>query len=302
MEENVTTLEVLAAIRDWCDRMMKFGNAYVNTLVSAGTNNTDNKLANVNFVNSSINTATATFRGNYNAVSDLGIQTLPASHSDIATAIATKMTALSITPDNNDYVFVEIPTAVATPTEIARVERYKYNGSAWSFEYSINNSGFTAAQWAAINSGITNASWLLTPEFVEEDPAETDLVDQYADLLQQLYQAITDAQNAKADYVGDDNYVYHWDGTQGKYVKTNKYVKGDDGAPGTTDYNQLQNKPALKTVATSGSYNDLTDKPAIPTVPSNVSAFNNDSGYITASAITNDIEYVEDNTDTFPFE
>ena len=32
----------------------------------------------------------------------------------------------------------------------------------------------------------------------------------------------------------------------------------------------------------SGSYNDLTDKPTIPTVPTNVSAFNNDAGYLTS--------------------
>lgn len=31
----------------------------------------------------------------------------------------------------------------------------------------------------------------------------------------------------------------------------------------------------------SGSYNDLTNKPTIPTIPSNVSAFTNDTGYIT---------------------
>lgn len=48
-------------------------------------------------------------------------------------------------------------------------------------------------------------------------------------------------------------------------------------------YNDLTNKPALKTVATSGSYNDLTNKPTIPTVPTVVSAFTNDAGYITSS-------------------
>jgi hypothetical protein len=45
--------------------------------------------------------------------------------------------------------------------------------------------------------------------------------------------------------------------------------QGDPGAkgdPGTTDYNALSNKPALATVATSGSYTDLTNKPTIPTV------------------------------------
>lgn len=36
----------------------------------------------------------------------------------------------------------------------------------------------------------------------------------------------------------------------------------------------------------SGSYNDLTDKPTIPIVPTNVSAFNNDSGYITSNEIS----------------
>ena len=42
----------------------------------------------------------------------------------------------------------------------------------------------------------------------------------------------------------------------------------------------------LSEVAYSGSYDDLTDKPTIPTVPTNVSAFTNDSGYITNSALS----------------
>ena len=41
----------------------------------------------------------------------------------------------------------------------------------------------------------------------------------------------------------------------------------------------------LATVATSGSYADLSNKPTIPTVPTNVSAFTNDVGYITSSAL-----------------
>lgn len=43
------------------------------------------------------------------------------------------------------------------------------------------------------------------------------------------------------------------------------------------------NTADLATVATSGDYADLSNKPTIPTVPSNVSAFNNDANYITAS-------------------
>ena len=59
------------------------------------------------------------------------------------------------------------------------------------------------------------------------------------------------AANAKADYVGSDNYVYRWNEATQEYVKTNLYVKGADGQdgekgdPGTTDYNDLQNKPDL---------------------------------------------------------
>lgn len=113
-----------------------------------------NQLADKNFVNSSISTATAIYRGAYNLVSDLGLTT-SATEQRIAAALATKMAALGITPDNNDYCFVQVPTADATPTQIERVDRYKFNGTAWLLEFSLNNSGFTAAQWAALNSGIT---------------------------------------------------------------------------------------------------------------------------------------------------
>lgn len=53
------------------------------------------------------------------------------------------------------------------------------------------------------------------------------------------------------------------------------------GGSGSTDWNDIQNKPNFATVATSGDYNDLQNKPTIPTVPTNVSAFNNDAGYTT---------------------
>ncbi len=110
----------------------------------------ENQLADKIFVNSSIATSTATFRGSFNLVADLSLS-VGATHEQIAAALGTHIA----TADNNDYAFVFIPTSDATPTEIAAVERYKFNGTAWAFEYALNNSGFTAAQWAAINSGIT---------------------------------------------------------------------------------------------------------------------------------------------------
>lgn len=111
-----------------------------------------NEVADKFFVNSSIQTATATYQGSYNLVTDLSL-TISASRADIASALGSVISG----EDNNDYAFVEIPTANDKPTEIARIERYKFNGTAWSYEYTLNNSGFTAAQWASINSGINSS-------------------------------------------------------------------------------------------------------------------------------------------------
>lgn len=88
-----------------------------------------NQLADKNFVNSSIATNTAMFRGTYNSLAEL--QEQPA--------------------DENDYGFV-VSTDSAGNTVY---NRYKYNGVAWIFEYALNNSSFTAEQWTSINSGIT---------------------------------------------------------------------------------------------------------------------------------------------------
>ncbi len=65
--------------------------------------------------------------------------------------------------------------------------------------------------------------------------------------------------------------------TGGSFVKL---PAGFDG-----DYNSLTNTPNLAAVATSGSYNDLSGTPEIPTVPTNVSAFTNDAGYLTAATV-----------------
>lgn len=94
------------------------------------------------------------------------------------------------------------------------------------------------------------------------DPSDETMHDEYQRLLAVLYQSITDAQNAKADYVGDDMYIYRWNTTTQEYDKTNLYVKGD---PGVTDYNQLTNRPNLQNVALTGDYRDLNHKPTIPT-------------------------------------
>lgn len=87
------------------------------------------------YVNSSIETETANFIGTFNSLADLQ--------------------AYSGTVTNNDYAFV-----IATDSSGNTIyKRYKYNGetSTWVWEYDINNSSFTAAEWAAIQSGITSS-------------------------------------------------------------------------------------------------------------------------------------------------
>ena len=91
----------------------------------------DNQLADKEFVNSSIATATATFRGTF-----------------------ATLAALEATPaDRNDYAFWAHKDEAGNTC----YDKYTYDGSAWKFEYRLNNSSFTAAQWGAINSGITGA-------------------------------------------------------------------------------------------------------------------------------------------------
>lgn len=109
-----------------------------------------NKLVDLATMNSSIATATASFKGTYNLVSDLHLG-VDATHAQIAAALD----ALSLDADNNDYAFVQVPNTDTAPTEIKKTERYKFNGTNWAYEYDLNNSGFTSAQWNAINSGIT---------------------------------------------------------------------------------------------------------------------------------------------------
>ena len=110
----------------------------------------DNKLADKDYVDTAITTASATFRGTKNVISDLSLS-VTATHAQIAAKLPTVIT----TADQNDYCFVQIPES-SSSSNIVRVERYKYANDAWSYEYDLNNSGFTSAQWAAINSGVTS--------------------------------------------------------------------------------------------------------------------------------------------------
>lgn len=96
-----------------------------------------NQLADKNFVNSSVATNTANYISDngqpFQSVADLEAYTGPLT--------------------NNDYAFVVGTDSAGNTT----YTRYKYNATTqtWAAEYVLNNSSFTAEQWAAISSGIT---------------------------------------------------------------------------------------------------------------------------------------------------
>ena len=93
----------------------------------------ENQLADKDFVNSSIMTNTAYFKGTFNSVAELPTD--------------------RVTP--NDYAFVVGKDSEGNTT----YNRYKFTADGeWLFEWTLNNSSFTANQWATINSGITSAS------------------------------------------------------------------------------------------------------------------------------------------------
>lgn len=104
-------------------------------LKAAIEKHTENK-ATIDFVNSSVQTATAEFRGTYQSVEELQ----------------------EVEADRNDYAYVMDSDAGGNTI----YKRYKYaEDTGWQWEYDLNCSGFTAAEWQTIKSGIT-------PEDVEK--------------------------------------------------------------------------------------------------------------------------------------
>ena len=88
----------------------------------------DSDFANKNFVNSSIATNTANFKGTFNNESEFPTEAT-----------------------NNDYLFLN--TVDDNGNTIYKRYKYIASTSTWTYEYTLNNSSFTAEQWATINGG-----------------------------------------------------------------------------------------------------------------------------------------------------
>ena len=176
-----------------------------------------NQLADKNFVNSSISTATADFKGTYNSLQDLE----------------------QVTANANDYAFV-----IATDAEGNTVyKRYKWvDGTGWRWEYDLNNSSFTAAQWAAIQSGITAA--LVTK--LSDLPTNTELNQRISTAITTAltsYYTKAEIDTALANIV---NRIFFIEKSFGKYdgereitlqqAKADKYVNTDGGETSASGY------------------------------------------------------------------
>ena len=111
-----------------------------------------NQLADKSFVNSTIQTATANYRGNWDTWNDV-----PSNASDYPQDYAGNRT-----PTVNDYLVVLNASDYSVSDPISGTWRFKYTGdwnvlgkNGWLPEYQVNEEPFTSEQICAINSGIT---------------------------------------------------------------------------------------------------------------------------------------------------
>lgn len=179
-KQGLLTQEQLLAVNSGADAT-KIANIAKNAQAIATINSkiptqasTSNQLADKGFVNSTVQTSTAHFRGNW--------ETYAAIPTDGSLYPADEFGVHE--PGPNDYLVVR-----ADETQDGGTWRYKYTGNwatngknGWEVEYEVNETPLTAAQLAALNSGITS-----------------NLVTQISTNANN----ITSLQNGKQDVIGD---------------------------------------------------------------------------------------------------
>lgn len=152
-----------------------------------------NQLADKAFVNSSIATSTSNFLGTVDVKDDLDLSYGETNVDDDDTPIANKLTTIFTNPTVNDYCFVIDYEDFNEPASKV-FYRFKCttggSNPVFMYEYTLNNSSFTAVQWNALNSGITSAL------VAKITPTET---------------AVAGLQTSKLDKVSTANIVYGTD-------------------------------------------------------------------------------------------
>lgn len=238
------------------------------TIDPSSTTEFPSSAATANFVNSSVATSTANFLGNF-TLTDLGL-TYPATDAQIGAALDAHVWPAGVTPTNNDYTYIEIQDPQTTGID-DRVERFKFNGTNWVYEYTLNNSSFTAAEKAAIDSGIDSAKVAVYDAHVANSDIHVTTSDKATWNAKQ--DAISDlatirsgaAEGATAVQPGDLATVAttgSYDDLADKPTIPAAQVNSDWNS--NSGVSQILNKPQLSTVATTGDYDDLSNKPSIP--------------------------------------
>lgn len=138
--KGLSTNDFTADYKNQLDRIDNFDGSYdsltnkpiVDFIVTETSDNAVKSSGIYDYVNSSVSTNTAYFRGTFNSVAELNVYTGDKTL--------------------NDYAFVKTTDSAGNTL----YNRYKWNNTSWVFEYSLNNSSFTANQWSTINSGLTS--------------------------------------------------------------------------------------------------------------------------------------------------
>ena len=146
-------------------------------------------------------------------------------------------------------------------TLILGVYGYEVDGETLIKRYSPTPACFT----------VSKGSYQLASEVEPPSPS----------IVEQLEQQISEL----SDEITTINNIIPTLATKNEIPTRTSQLSNDSGFidKNVNDLTKYTKTSDLSTVATTGNYDDLLNKPTIPTVPTNVSAFNNDSGYITNS-------------------
>ena len=222
-----------------------------------------NQLADKDFVNSSIATATAEFKGSFTSLDEL------------------KATSGNL----NDYAFYLHTDSVGNSI----VDRYKWTTAGWLYEYTLNNSSFTSAQWAALNSAITatlvnsynshlkdltihitaaersawNAKWTYNEETIKAVKVNAAInADKLATARKIWGKYFDGSGNVSGDLTEVDNITASGKATiQGDITCGGEVaaIVGEGTPAGVTDYSALTGKPSINGKELVSGENSLTE-------------------------------------------
>lgn len=232
----------------------------------------ENQLADRNFVNSSIQTQTANFRGNWPTYAAIPADSdqYPEDYSG------------SHTPTVNDYLIVE-----ADETHNGETWRYKFTGNwmtegkaGWMPEYRVNETPLTADQLAALNSGVTSST------VTQVKRNKTDIAD--------LQEKKADADNV---YTKDD--VYTKTEVDGKETALQQEINKNAGDIAALEYDKLdknqgvENAGHIMTVGADGNLYPASAETTQNIAPHNVgdTFFTTRAGVVNGAVERNGTQY-----------